>query len=343
MGKYNSVSKVEWLCAAFIDLMLLGLISGCISILRLLDFYTYKSIISASFAMYETNEYFTNIITVVSFIYFITKDLYFKNRSLGKKIMGIAIEKDGQPLSPATLIIRNLPLALFFAHLFLGFIGIKNLFVGNLFITYFVADMLCVNYTGKTIGDHICKSDLVKVDSEQVILSDKYSNHFLLIVICMILYHFIQSMFYPCLYIYDAKPYDIEKFAEAARDSAIFNCISVSLAYVVGYSFFIYKLSGPKSEAENKMLFYIIAIIIAFPLLTISVQYLSTLSPLKYRSLYSELFSLVWSLLSFAFIGVIVKRMIVFSELRTLIYAIIAFSVIQQLLKLGTLIYAYFQ
>ena len=233
----NKASKAEWLCAALIDIFTI------VYIIRII--YYLCSFLPLNLC--DTNTDNDVILHILFFLLLVSKDLFFGQRSFGKHVVGIAVEKENRTLPAWLLLLRNLPLALFYVHFFLPSCGIKNLVTENSFVFYYVLEMLCVNFTGKTIGDHICGSELTRKEAEQTALSDKFDNRTVLIVTCMILFFLCNSVFFPCL-VLPIEDFNLYKDMEIQelRRYVLLQDIKQWGGFLTAYSFFIYKLFKPK-------------------------------------------------------------------------------------------------
>lgn len=246
----NKVSKVEWLCAALIDFFVISL---CVFILNYVFLEVFNVFMSGG-----KEGLMLNVIIEKSLLFLLlfTKDMFFNHRSLGKKILGISVKKDGEQLPLGMLLLRNLPLALFAANLFLPFLFDKTLVNANLFLIYVIVDLFVVNSTGRTIGDYMCGSNLVRVENFSRPLSDKYDNRTVLILVCMILFYFVRYRFAP-----DFNGILID-FTKDASSSYIWGLVSAFSVIYVSFSFFVYKLFKPKGLR--------VAVIILFTLMVFS-------------------------------------------------------------------------
>lgn len=240
----DKVTKAEWLCSALVDLLVLVLISKVCSIFgTLLSNNTDGPNLLLHYYKYFTNALF--------FLYLLTKDLFFNGKSLGNRMLGVSVHKDGKPLSVVFSLLRNLPLALFYCRLFLSTMGMNNLFTANLFVFYTICELLVVNYTGRTIGDLIVGSNMVKDEQSQVDLSDKYDNRTIYILSSMIVFFFVFGMFNPCFYMApDVTDYSNSDTREKMVIANMVAPLSLYLTFFVGQGFLIHKLCKAKKFAN---------------------------------------------------------------------------------------------
>lgn len=245
MEESNNVTKAEWLCSALVDLLVLVLISKFCSIFGTL----LSSNTDGPNLLLHYYKYFT---IALFFLYLLTKDLFFNGKSLGNRMLGVSVHKDGKPLSVVFSLLHNLPLALFYCRLFLPTMGMNNLFTANLFVFYTICELLVVNYSGRTIGDLIVGSNMVKNEQSQVVLSDKYDNRTIYILSSMIVFFFVFRMFNPCFYM---AP-DVTLFhsnSDTTEKMIIANMVaplSLYLTFFVGQGFLIHKLCKAKKFAN---------------------------------------------------------------------------------------------
>ena len=254
----NKVTKAEWLCSALIDLLVLMLISKVFNILSII-FFSNNSDGKDTLLQYYT--YFT---ITVSFLYFLTKDLFFNKRSLGNRTVGISVRKDGKQIPVVLSLLRNLPLALFYCRLFLPTMGINNLFTANLFVFYTIFELLVVNYTGRTIGDLIVGSNMVKDEQSQVVLSVKYDNRTIYILSSMIIFFFVLGNFKPCFYIspdVSQISSDID-YIKKYQIAQVLNTFCTYLTFFVGQGFFIHKLCKAKKFSNVVIVLFALVFII---------------------------------------------------------------------------------
>lgn len=244
MDTNQNVSKAEWLCAALIDFLPIAIID------RLFYAVTYIiwsfSLCSAkmedgslSWNNTDNQNFISNV--NIAFLalyaaYILLKDAF--GWSLGKRILGIKLQKNDEKAGKLVCVLRNMLLAICFG---VGFYCIRhyqnfNNFLLNLFFFYCVAELLCVSFTNRTIGDNICQLKMVRNDD---FVPGKINDHTYCIVTIIVLYVMTSALFVTFV-----------KIEGCDMDSVYINSLVDmgvrTLIFILAYSFLLYKLIKPK-------------------------------------------------------------------------------------------------
>ena len=192
MNNPQNVSKAEWLCAALIDFLPIAIL-GCLrGVANLILFRAARNINIHIIDITDLTIYI--IFFWGAALYLLLKDAF--GLSIGKRIMGIKLQKEGNDASMGWCLLRNLILALFYVHCFIPVVNpdTTNFFLGNLFFFYCVAELLCVCFTNRTIGDNICQLQLVKRENY---VPTKVNDHTFCIIAIIILCSLTIAIFTP--------------------------------------------------------------------------------------------------------------------------------------------------
>ena len=153
MNNSQNVSKTEWLCAALIDFLPIAILGRLHGVANLILFRAARNINTHIIDITDLTIYI--IFFGGAALYLLLKDAF--GLSIGKRIMGIKLQKKGNDASMAMCLLRNLILALFYVRCFILVVNpdTTNFFLGNLFFFYCMAELLCVYFTNRTIGQHL--------------------------------------------------------------------------------------------------------------------------------------------------------------------------------------------
>ena len=250
MNNSQNVSKAEWLCAALIDLLpiaILGRLHGVANIILDIIFRAAKNINIHIIDITWFIDITWSTIYIIFFwgaaLYLLLKDAF--GLSLGKRIMGIKLQKEGNDASMGWCLLRNLILALFYVHCFIPVVNpdTTNFFLGNLFFFYCVAELLCVCFTNRTIGDNICQLQLVKRESY---VPTKVNDHTFCIIAIIILCSLTIAIFTPFFPWGDEATLILTNYREFKKLYCLNRIFIPALVKSMVYSFLLFKLIKPK-------------------------------------------------------------------------------------------------
>ncbi|MBO4333888.1 MAG: RDD family protein [Paludibacteraceae bacterium] len=228
MSNTKKISNAEWLCAALIDLLPIStferLTNYCLT-----TYYVFLSHNVSKDAIIDYTDVVKYLLSV-AFVYLLFKDAF--GGSLGKRIMGISLEKEGQDINIGRSLVRNFLPAICYAHCFTGLIGVHNIVMANLFVIYCIAELLCVRFTNKTIGDNLCGTELEKSDG---FTPGKINNRNYCLITILLLLFFTKENITPVI-----SNDTIQTSRDALRDlvQESLRC----LVQIFCYSFVLYKL-----------------------------------------------------------------------------------------------------
>ena len=245
----SNVSKAEWLCAALIDFL-------PIAILNNLPHIVYNIITAVSYSSYfKTGEgswhnpvdavlsnKISLILMVLSAVYLLTKDAF--GICLGKRIMGIKLQREGNDVGMAFCLLRNLLLAVFFMRCFTltgDPVNIGN-FSRNIFFIYCVAELVCVNFTNKTIGDNIFQLQLVR---DENFVPSKINNRTNCLIVTCILFAMYPNFCLP--------NFAVNHLHESLQKLVFF---IPALIQVIAFSYLFFKLIQPKAFRRTAIILF---------------------------------------------------------------------------------------
>ena len=159
--------------------------------------------------------------------------------------MGIKLQKEGNDASMGWCLLRNLILALFYVHCFIPVVNpdTTNFFLGNLFFFYCVAELLCVCFTNRTIGDNICQLQLVKRENY---VPTKVNDHTFCIIAIIILCSLTIAIFTPFSPWGDEATLILTNYREYHKLYCLNMIFIPALVKSMVYSFLLFKLIKPK-------------------------------------------------------------------------------------------------
>ncbi len=240
MNNSQNVSKAEWLCAALIDFLPIAIL-GCLhGVANLILFRAARNIHIIDIT------WFIDIIWTTIYIidhggaalYLLLKDSF--GLSLGKRVMGINLQKEGTDTSLILCISRNLILVVCYSF---GFIHeTTNFFLGNLFFFYCIAELLCVYFTNRTIGDNICQLQLVKRENY---VPTKVNDHTFCIIAIIILCSLTIAIFNP-FFPWGDDTLILTNYREYHKLYCLNMNFIPALVKSMVYSFLLFKLIKPK-------------------------------------------------------------------------------------------------
>lgn len=249
MSNSQNVSKAEWLCAALIDFLPIAILTKLPIIvynIAAIVSYCTKDQGNHSWESPSMRENVSIILLCLSALYLLLKDSF--GLSLGKRIMGIKLQKEGEDAVMDLCLLRNLVLALFYVHCFIFIIdpGNTNFFLKNLFFFYCIAELICVYFTNRTIGDNICQLQLVKCENY---VPSKLNNRTFCIIAIILLFTLVVDSFVPRFYWGDLSAYQYQLLHDHKFIKLYYLSIYLPPALVqsVVYSFLLYKLIKPKA------------------------------------------------------------------------------------------------
>ncbi len=238
MNNSQNVSKAEWLCAALIDFLPIAIlvqIPGIAYNIATIISYCTRDPESRSWHSPSMSNNVSTIVMALSALYLLLKDTF--GLSLGKRIMGIKLQKGGNDASMFLCLLRNLILALFCIRCFILIINpqttsffLRSLFV-NLFFVYCVAELLCVNFTNRTIGDTICQLQMVRRENY---VPTKVNDRTFCIIAIIVLFALTMDVFMPRAYLLRRLYFSSVYLVPALVKSVV-------------YSFLLFKLIKPKA------------------------------------------------------------------------------------------------
>ena len=117
----SNVSKAEWLCAALIDFLPIAILTEIPTMVNMIAgivSYCTREPGSYSWHTPSLSQTVFVVLMILSALYLLLKDSF--GFSLGKRIMGIKLQKEENDASMALCLLRNLILALFTTNFFLG-------------------------------------------------------------------------------------------------------------------------------------------------------------------------------------------------------------------------------
>ena len=237
----SNVSKTEWLCAALIDFLPIAIL-GCLhGVANLILFRAARNINTHIIDITAQTIYI--IFFWGAALYLLLKDAF--GLSIGKRIMGIKLQKEGNDASMALCMLRNLILALFYVHCFIPVVNpdTTNFFLGNLFFFYCVAELLCVCFTNRTIGDNICQLQLVKRENY---VPTKVNDHTFCIIAIIILCSLTIAIFTPFFPWGDESTLILTNYREYHKLYCLNMNFIPALVKSMVYSFLLFKLIKPK-------------------------------------------------------------------------------------------------
>ena len=248
MNNSQNVSKAEWLCAALIDFLPIAILTNIPIIAnRIVGIVSYctRDPKSHLWQSPSTSQTVSVVLMILSALYLLLKDAF--GLSIGKRIMGIKLQKEGNDASMGWCLLRNLILALFYLRCFILIVDpdTTNFFLRNLFSFYCIAELLCVNFTNRTIGDNICQLQLVRRENY---VPTKVNNRTYCIIAIIILWCLTAGIFAPCFYWGDMPTVLLQMHDRDFRKlyySSI--CLAPVLVNSVVYSFLLFKLIKPKA------------------------------------------------------------------------------------------------
>lgn len=224
MSNIKKISNAEWLCAALIDLLPISIFFetfNCLTSYYLTSYYIIHSHNVSKDAIINYTDAVKYLLPV-AFVYLLFKDAF--GGSLGKRIMGISLKKEGEDINIGRSLVRNFFPAICYANCFTGLIGVHNIVMANLFVIYCIAELLCVHFTNKTIGDNLCGTELEKSDG---FTPGKINNRNYCLITILLLLFFTKENITPQLV------NDTTKMPQI-----VLNC----LVEISCYSFVLYKL-----------------------------------------------------------------------------------------------------
>ncbi len=231
MSNTKKISNAEWLCAALIDLLPISIFFETFNCLT--TCYFHYIILSHNVSKDAIINYYTDVVKYllsVAFVYLLFKDAF--GGSLGKRIMGISLKKEGEDINIGRSLVRNFLSAICYVHCFTQFIGVHNIVMANLFVIYCTEELLCVHFTNKTIGDNLCGTELEKSDG---FTPGKINNRNYCLITILLLLFFTKENITPVI-----SNDTIQTSRDALRDlvQESLRC----LVQIFCYSFVLYKL-----------------------------------------------------------------------------------------------------
>ena len=252
----SNVSKAEWLCAALIDFLPIAILTEIPTMVNMIAgivSYCTREPGSYSWHTPSLSQTVFVVLMILSALYLLLKDSF--GFSLGKRIMGIKLQKEENDASMALCLLRNLILALFYVRCFIFVVNpdTTNFFLRNLFLFYCIAELLCVNFTNRTIGDNICQLQLVKRENY---VPTKVNDHTFCIIAIIILCSLTIGIFMP---FYHWKDVSTLMHDHDFRKLYYLNMFFVpALVKSMVYSFLLFKLIKPKAFRWTAIVFIVL-------------------------------------------------------------------------------------
>lgn len=244
----QNVSKAEWLCAALIDFLPIPIIGSLIQVV----YYTADTISYWSTEMgsnhfvwhasyFQASHNLNYVLYSLGTLYLLLKDTL--GPSLGKRIMGLRLQKEGNDVKkPLLCILRNALLAFSYGQ-FISHpdLTVTSFMIRNTFFIYCIAELACVCTTHKTIGDHIMQLELVRAED---FTPGKVNNRTYCIITIILMFAMTSNYFMPNLFPTESIT---SLGLEQMKKISISSVASSKLIQAFGYAYLFNKLIQPKA------------------------------------------------------------------------------------------------